>query len=43
MVIGPEFTVTIIDGKVFPIIKIEAPRGEYDFENKFKIKDFSHA
>ena len=35
MVIGPEFTVTIIDGKVFPIIKIEAPQGEYDFENKY--------
>ena len=35
MVIGPEFTLTIIDGKIFPIIKIEAPQGEYDFENKY--------
>lgn len=35
MVIGSEYTIIVIDGKVYPIIKIEAPSGEYDFHNKY--------
>lgn len=35
MIIGDEFTITIVDGKIYPIIKIEAPQGEYDFEHKY--------
>jgi D-alanine-D-alanine ligase len=35
MIIGSEYTIPIIDGKVFPLIKIEAPQGEYDFEHKY--------
>lgn len=35
MIIGSEYTITIIDGVIYPIIKIEAPLGEYDFENKY--------
>ena len=35
MIIGTEYTIPVIDGKVFPIIKIEAPQGEYDFEHKY--------
>lgn len=35
MIIGSEYTITIFDGKVYPIIKIEAPDGDYDFEHKY--------
>ncbi len=35
MIIGSEYTITIIDGQIYPVIKIEAPQGEYDFENKY--------
>jgi D-alanine-D-alanine ligase len=35
MIIGDEFTITMIDGKIYPLIKIEAPQGEYDFEHKY--------
>lgn len=39
MIIGDEYTITMIDGKVYPIIKIEAPQGEYDFEHKYYSDD----
>ncbi len=35
LIVGAEFTIPIIDGKVYPLIKIEAPNGEYDFEHKY--------
>jgi D-alanine-D-alanine ligase len=35
LISGGEYTITIVDGKVYPIIKIEAPDGEYDFEHKY--------
>lgn len=39
MIVGDEFTITIMDGKVYPIIKIEAPDGDYNFENKYYSDD----
>jgi D-alanine-D-alanine ligase len=36
---GPELTVTILDGKALPIIRIEAPDGNYDYENKYLTND----
>lgn len=39
MIVGDEYTITIIDGKVYPIIKIEAPDGDYDFEHKYYSDD----
>lgn len=39
MIVGDEYTITIFDGKVYPIIKIEAPDGEYDFEHKYYSDD----
>jgi len=35
MIIGPEFTVTVCDGVIYPLVKIEAPSGEYDYEHKY--------
>lgn len=35
LIVGSEFTIPVIDGKIYPIIKIEAPEGEYDFEHKY--------
>lgn len=35
LIIGDEYTITIINGKVYPIIKIESPTGEYDYEHKY--------
>lgn len=35
MIVGDEFTVTVCDGKVYPVVKIEAPQGEYDYQNKY--------
>lgn len=35
MVIGDEFTLSVCDGMVLPAIKIEAPGGEYDYQNKY--------
>lgn len=35
MIIGDEFSITIIDGVLYPIIKIVAPDGEYDYQNKY--------
>lgn len=39
MIVGDEFTIPIIDGKIYPIVKIEAPQGEYDFKNKYYTDD----
>lgn len=39
MIVGSEYTITIFDGKVYPIIKIEAPDGDYDFEHKYYSDD----
>ncbi len=36
---GPELTVTILDGKALPIIRIEAPGGNYDYEHKYISND----
>lgn len=35
MIIGEEFTITICDDKVLPLIKIEAPNGDYDYNSKY--------
>jgi D-alanine-D-alanine ligase len=35
MIIGEEFTITVFDSKVYPLVKIEAPEGEYDYQNKY--------
>lgn len=35
MIIGEEFTITICDGEILPVIKIEAPDGDYDYNNKY--------
>jgi D-alanine-D-alanine ligase len=35
MIIGDEFTITICDGVVYPVIKIVAPEGNYDYQNKY--------
>jgi D-alanine-D-alanine ligase len=36
---GPELTVAILDGKALPIIRIEAPSGNYDYEHKYLTND----
>lgn len=35
MIIGPEFSITVCEGIVYPWVKIEAPDGEYDYTNKY--------
>jgi D-alanine-D-alanine ligase len=35
MIIGSEFSITVCDGQVYPAVKIEAPSGEYDYQNKY--------
>ena len=35
LIIGDEYTITIMDGKVYPVIKVVAPEGEYDYEHKY--------
>ncbi len=35
MIIGSEYTITICDGVVYPIIQIVAPEGNYDYQNKY--------
>lgn len=32
---GRELTVAIVDGKALPIIEIQAPQGNYDYQNKY--------
>jgi D-alanine-D-alanine ligase len=36
---GPELTVAILDGKALPVIRIEAPNGNYDYNNKYLTND----
>lgn len=35
MIIGDEYTITVFNGKCYPLIKIEAPMGEYDYQHKY--------
>lgn len=39
MIIGDEFTVTVCDGVVYPLVKIEAPQDNYDYQNKYFTDD----
>jgi len=32
---GPEYTVGILEDKALPLIRIEAPQGNYDYQNKY--------
>ncbi|MSQ87651.1 MAG: D-alanine--D-alanine ligase [Betaproteobacteria bacterium] len=32
---GAEFTASILDGATLPLIRIEAPQGNYDYQNKY--------
>ncbi len=32
---GPEFTASILGGTALPLIRIEAPQGNYDYQNKY--------
>jgi D-alanine-D-alanine ligase len=34
LIIGDEFTATVFNNKVYPIVKIEAPNEDYDYKNK---------
>lgn len=36
---GKEYTVAILDGKALPVIRLETPRGFYDFEAKYQSND----
>ncbi len=36
---GPEYTAAIVDGRCLPLIRIETPRGFYDFEAKYAATD----
>ena len=35
LIIGSEFSITIHDGVCYPLVKIEAENGEYDYQNKY--------
>jgi len=39
MIVGSEYTIPVMDGVAYPIIKIEAPQGEYDYNNKYFTND----
>ena len=39
MVVGDEFTITVYDGVVYPIVKIIAPKDNYDYHNKYFAND----
>jgi D-alanine-D-alanine ligase len=32
---GPEYTAGVLDGEALPLIRIEAPEGNYDYRNKY--------
>jgi len=32
---GPEYTASIVDDSALPLIRIEAPEGKYDYQNKY--------
>jgi D-alanine-D-alanine ligase len=34
-VVGREFSITVLDGEVLPIVEIIAPEGRYDYDNKY--------
>ena len=34
-VVGRELTASIVDGRALPLIRIEAPQGNYDYHNKY--------
>jgi D-alanine-D-alanine ligase len=36
---GPEYTASIVDDAVLPLIRIEAPQGNYDYQNKYFTDD----
>jgi D-alanine-D-alanine ligase len=36
---GPEFTASILGDRVLPLIRIEAPQGNYDYQNKYFTDD----
>jgi D-alanine-D-alanine ligase len=38
-VAGPEFTASILGGTALPLIRIEAPQGNYDYRNKYFTDD----
>jgi D-alanine-D-alanine ligase len=35
-IIGPEYTVAVVDGEVLPSIRLETPRTFYDYEAKYR-------
>jgi D-alanine-D-alanine ligase len=36
---GPEYTASIVDDAALPLIRIEAPEGKYDYQNKYFTDD----
>ncbi len=36
---GPEYTVSVLGSEVLPLIRIEAPQGNYDYQNKYFTDD----
>jgi D-alanine-D-alanine ligase len=36
---GPEFTASIVGGEALPLVRIEAPQGNYDYQNKYFTDD----
>ncbi len=36
---GPEYTASIVDDEVLPLIRIDAPQGNYDYQNKYFTND----
>lgn len=39
LIVGDEFTVTVCDGIVYPVVKIVAPDSNYDYQNKYFTDD----
>jgi len=37
-IIGPEYTVSIVDGELLPSIRLETPRAFYDYEAKYQLE-----
>lgn len=35
LIVGDEFTVTVFNGDIYPVVKIEAPDSNYDYQNKY--------
>ncbi|MFN8770517.1 MAG: D-alanine--D-alanine ligase [Neisseriaceae bacterium] len=35
LIVGAEFTAPVFNNRVYPLVKIEAPNGEYDYQNKY--------